>query len=673
VWAVAAALAVALAGVWLAWPGLPPLDAGDFVTASATVGVPHATGFPVYIEAARALMWLPFGNIASRAACLSVLLSGVAAGATVLAVARVLRLRDGSAAIAVAVGLVFLSATPLAQHARAAEVYALNIALVSIALVALEHLVSSGDRRTVGVIALCAGLGLANHALFALWAPVILIAAIALRRSNPVAAAPDARPSPGGGFPWRQGALVAWVLGLTGLAYAATLATAAGGPVHNWGDPSTLDRLWAHMTARDIRSAFGDAMTPNTTTLAVWSRVLAAELWSGLGLHLVLAGAGLLAMLRTGSHAVARVLALLLALEWIYAVALNPMGLRDAQNGQALALFLAAVSGGAIGLGVEALGRRGGVRRHLIASGAAAAAIACFIGASTPAPADARRDWSMEDLAALHLGFALPESISTATSDSMVAALLYSAVALDGRPDALVVGRHTLSDGAAAARDAAHGPAWWANESERRAWTEQPRAGGPVRALLAQVSRRPVYWEATGSGDELPTGFSLVHVWPMGRVMAAHDAARTDECGMAPGRDYCAAAPDVAWGAGARDRAGARNSAYAAWLARRWGYRGSRSLRLGRNDDAAASFERATQLAPDVSTWRTGFAVSLARLGALPEALAVQREAIWLDPLSVQARRNALEFADAVGDAEEATRQRNWLERWETRQNAGNL
>src|SRR5690606_19547516 len=99
--------------------------------------------------------------------------------------------------------------------------------------------------------------------------------------------------------------------------------------------------------------------------------------------------------------------------------------------------------------------------------------------------------------------------------------------------------------------------------------------------------------------------------------------------------------------------AGAHGSAYAAWLARRWAYRGSRALRLGHTEDAAVMFERATQLAPDVATWRTGLAVSLARLGALPEALAVQREAIWLDPLSVQARRNALQFATALGDADE--------------------
>src|SRR5690606_13679570 len=157
--------------------------------------------------------------------------------------------------------------------------------------------------------------------------------------------------------------------------------------------------------------------------------------------------------------------------------------------------------------------------------------------------------------------------------DSMVASLLYGAVALDGRPDALVVGRHILSDGAAAARDAAHGPAWWASEGERRTWVEQPRSGGPVRALLAPVSSRPVYWEATGSGDALPPGLSLRDVWPMGRVMAAHDAARTDECGIALNRDYCDAAPDVSWGAGARADAGAHGSAYAAWLARRWAYR----------------------------------------------------------------------------------------------------
>ena len=77
----AVALLLAAVAAWLALgttPGLGPLDAGDMTTASATLGVPHATGFPVHTLLGRALMWLPVGNLAHRAALGSAFLTAVA-------------------------------------------------------------------------------------------------------------------------------------------------------------------------------------------------------------------------------------------------------------------------------------------------------------------------------------------------------------------------------------------------------------------------------------------------------------------------------------------------------------------------------------------------------------------------------------------------------------------
>lgn len=620
---------VTAAGVSLGWPGLPALDAGDFATAVATNGVPHATGFPLYLEATRLWTWLPIGNLAARYGAASALWTGVAVGCAAWLAASGRHALAGACAAASA-AIATLTVDTLALHARVAEVYALQLALAGLGLVALERWSTTGDARWRSALALIVGLGLANHALFRLWTPVFVVAAVLVWRRRP-----DRGVSAATGWP---AALLCGALPIAG--YGLLVVSAAAEPAHNWGDPSNLARLWDHATAADIRAAFGDQMRPSLLSVQVHGGSLARQFVAGLG---VLAPLGVVALVagavRTG--VVGGTLLALVAVDVVYAVVLNPMGLRDAQNGQLSALALATGAGWTIGWVV-------GRVRHA-APVAVALLLLSYAGVAGVRYGETGRDWSAEDVAAVHLALAEPESITASSTDTTTAALLYASVALDARPDALVLGRHELSHGRAAAAAAARSPFPLAPAGVVEQWRSQGRGddGARAAAVLAHARTRALYWEVSGNGDELPATLVLAHRWPIGRVFEAR--AAPDECAPGP-TSLCTGTDDAAWGDSARAASGQGGYFYRAWIARQWGYRGWRAFRSGAYAESGTWFERAARLAPDNPAWTTGVAVALANTGRLPEALAVQRAALRQDPLSRRAVLNAIRFAEASGD-----------------------
>lgn len=647
--AVGAGVAVAALATLELYPGLPGLDAGDFVTAAATLGVPHATGFPAYTAAAHAATLLPVANLASRVALGSAIASAVAAWAFTLAISRAVGLARGSVAVALAVAGAFVTVETLALHARVAEVYALNLALVGLALVALERLRATGDLRWRSALAVLVALGVANHATSRLFAIPLFVASIAFARAGTRT----------------RGLGVALALGLGVLgAYAYLPAAALRGAEHAWGDPSTPARLWAHLNASDIREAYAGQMVPTVYSFGVWSRVAATALWDGLGPLLLLAPLGLVAAGRRAGIGTAALLATLLALDFGYSVVLNPMGLRDAQNAQLAATLLAALGGASIGVALEAA-----LGRALVAAGPAerrpplalaigalglglTGVLACLLTRPAPRPDGSASDWSAEDLACVHFGLAAPRAVTVPATDSTVAAWLYSDVALDARPDLTVIGAHLLSDDAALARALTFQPLQVIPSERLRPDVRGATAAHTVELLAtAAAAGRTVYWEPSGDGDALPPSARLLHRWPLGTVVGAD--ATAEECEPGP-TSLCNPHVDAEFAAAARDAAGRDGWFYREWLARQRAYRGARAIRTGRAPEAVVEFGRAATLAPWNGVWATGLAVALARAGRLEDALSVQRAAALLSPMSHRAATNAAQFAEALGDVAEA-------------------
>src|SRR4051812_40341951 len=110
-------------------------DSGDLITAAATLGVAHPTGYPTYLILARLFQLIPLGDLAFRTTLLSAA-AGLLAALVVYSIVRALVgelgwrtiVVAGTAALALGLAPVFWS------QAVVAEVYTLNALFVGLIL-----------------------------------------------------------------------------------------------------------------------------------------------------------------------------------------------------------------------------------------------------------------------------------------------------------------------------------------------------------------------------------------------------------------------------------------------------------------------------------------------------------------------------------------------------------
>lgn len=619
--------------------GLAPLDAGDLVTASATLGVPHATGFPLAVAAGTALSWLPVGTIALRVAVVSLVAAALSAGLVGLTTHQLTRRVGLGIGAGVGVAVAFASVVTLALHARVAEVYALQLLCLVGTLVAAVRLQTTGDLRWAALAGLAVGAGLANHALMRLWTPLLVTAV--------VLCAPVGRRGRALGV----GAVMATI---TVLAYAYLMAAAQRPDgVHTWGSTSTPAALWAHINGAYIRQAFAAEMRPSA---AVFTGNLAT-----LGRQMLPLGAAL-ALVPVGAWALGRrawrallLLALIALVEVAYSVVINPMGLRDWQNGQALATLLGALAGVGAAALCERVARaalRPELAHHAPATGGglAGALLLPLVVVANPEPAQLGRDWSGEDLMAAQAAFAPPGSVTTLTGDTLIATSMYWQLVLDARPDAVLMGRHLFSFPAEGRRMLARAPFDALG----------PLATGPLPSqadglsafthavLQSSLGVRAVDWEVVALSRDLPDGVGLEHRWPLGRATLG-DPSPAAEC-LPPARSLCNSL-DAPFAAAARTQSGAAGLWYRRWLATQRSYRGARLFGAGDYPGASAEFERALQLVPEGVAAMNSLAAARARMGDLHTAITLSREALRRDPGSSVARRNLEQFEAALAGA----------------------
>lgn len=247
-------------------------DSGDLITAAATLGVAHPTGYPTYLLLVRLFQYIPVGDLAFRAnLCSAVLALLTVAG--VYGLTRSLLNEPGwtarYAASFAALGL-GLSAVFWSQ-AVVAEVYTLNtLFVVLLLLFTLQALADSSiDRQhRAGLVA---GLALGNHVTI-----MLPIAVWLLTTSS--------------ADPWRiRLRLVArrllWVV--TGsLIYLYLPLRAVTHPPVNWGHPVDWAGFWWVVAGQPYHGlAFGVVPAFWTTRLAAWATLLVQQFgWVGVAL-----------------------------------------------------------------------------------------------------------------------------------------------------------------------------------------------------------------------------------------------------------------------------------------------------------------------------------------------------------------------------------------------------
>ena len=316
-------------------------DDAEFISAAFCLGIPHPTGFPLYMLLAKGAQLLPIGSVPFRTHLLSLGLS-LTALALGLSLLKRLGLKLPAPLIALA-ALGFLASRTLFLHAAAAEVYSLNLALALAGLwlaVTLweSHPGSPGgagsDGRRYALLAALTGLSLGGHvALVAMLGLLLTLVTLKLLIQRRL----------------RVGAFVLAVSG--GLVGAAVLTylpiRAASEPFRNWGDPQTLATFLDHISGGRIVRSFAQVGEVSATPLLVHLRLLGAILWTDLGVLLPL---GLLGVVTLFAWRPGRSLALLLTLivgvDLAFSIAINPMGIADLQTSSVteLGILLAAVA-----------------------------------------------------------------------------------------------------------------------------------------------------------------------------------------------------------------------------------------------------------------------------------------------------------------------------------------
>ncbi|HEY3346924.1 MAG TPA: DUF2723 domain-containing protein [Nitrospirota bacterium] len=218
-------------------PAINAGDSGELVAAAFVLGIPHPPGYPLYSMLAKAVAFMPIGDVASRINLMSAVLCSMIAA--LIFRASVYLAGPLSAIPSAAVSLAFAFTGIAWSQALYAEVYPLQVFLsLSSAYFALKA-AKEHDERHMYLSCLLAGLSIAGHYGGVIFVPALLFG---LLYATP------------GKWGIKRASVSAgmFALGLTPFFYLYVRANAH--PPVNWGDPSTPARFLAHMT----RSSYGD-------------------------------------------------------------------------------------------------------------------------------------------------------------------------------------------------------------------------------------------------------------------------------------------------------------------------------------------------------------------------------------------------------------------------------
>ncbi len=185
------AWAAALAALWAYVLTLSPTvawvndgeDSGDLLVASATLGIPHPTGYPLFVLLGRVASLVPLGGLAFRIN----LIAALAGAAGVYFLARlVLELVPGPRGTAGAVvgaataALAYGFSRGAWSQSAITEVYSLNIAFLGAVLWALARAERESSVRHLTLAAFLLGLGLTHHMLLLAAIPPVALVAVRL-------------------------------------------------------------------------------------------------------------------------------------------------------------------------------------------------------------------------------------------------------------------------------------------------------------------------------------------------------------------------------------------------------------------------------------------------------------------------------------------------------------
>lgn len=209
-------------------------DAGELTTAAFTLGIPHPPGYPTWCLLAHPFTWIPFGTVAWRVALSSAVFGALAVFMTSLIAARLTK----NAPAALFAG-VFLALTPsMYSQSIIADVYALNVLVLTSAILLTLTWDESRSVRPLYALALTLGLAQGVHNTAAIVA--IITGLFVVLRDPALARQPR----------FVCGTALLFILGCATFLYLPIRSLA--NPVPDWGNPETMQAFLDHVLRKQF-------------------------------------------------------------------------------------------------------------------------------------------------------------------------------------------------------------------------------------------------------------------------------------------------------------------------------------------------------------------------------------------------------------------------------------
>jgi hypothetical protein len=501
-------------------PSVGSMDSGELAAVASTLGIAHPTGYPLFTLLGWAFAHLPVdARVIWKLNLFAALLCAAAIFFFYRLFLELLTRPPGTpggpqgsgpplprerAAGATAAAVLAFSTTFWSQ-ALSIEVYSLHLLFLSLLCLLLlaalragpEH--PSAQLRAWALFAFTLGLSFTNHMTTVLLAPAFLYLAL---RGGGLARLAGRAPAA------RTAALLGcFLLGLS--VYLYLPLRAAQHPVLNWGDPSTLERLWDHVSAKQFRPWMFSSLQSAVLRFGRFVVRFPGEFGY---LPVLLSAVGLADLFRRAR--VTLVFTLLLFFGCLF-YSVN-YDIPDAD-----AYFLLAYVAAAIwaAFGARALLRASRTRLHRAAAAVLCAASVLFPLALHYRVVDRSRDFAQEDFARNMLGSLAPGAVILTDEETSFYFTAYYLQWVEGfRPDVVVLGYRALGMPWYIAQTGRSYPALFRNSrpeieaylKERARFEADQSAGraadasayagsfvGMVQSLLREGSRsRPVYVSA---------------------------------------------------------------------------------------------------------------------------------------------------------------------------------
>jgi hypothetical protein len=211
-------------------------DSSELAAASASLGVLHSPGYPLYTLLAHLASLVPIGDVAARVNFFSALCSALASGF----VATIAWWWTGSRPASVLAWCAWSFAPLVWRYSIVAEVFALNNLLWSAQVALSWKYAMTKSRRWLLAGALVTGLGVAHH-------PTIVFGSLPLVGWNLIVLLREQRARA-----WRDilAAFACFVIGLSPYLYLPWAAARV--PEMGWGSPDTLDGFFYMLLRKEV-------------------------------------------------------------------------------------------------------------------------------------------------------------------------------------------------------------------------------------------------------------------------------------------------------------------------------------------------------------------------------------------------------------------------------------